>query len=199
MAGVWWPYIVGTALSGVGLVYLLCRTSEYRWLRIVAYTDPWKYRDSPAGFHLIQSLAAFARGGVWGQGLGASEQKLAYLPEAHNDFVFAVWGEETGLIGTLFVVMLFALLLIVALRIAVCAPDMLGALLAAGIASLITVQALFNMAVTTGLLPTKGLPLPFISVGGSALVVNLTSIGILLNIGLQAREREPGRLPALAR
>lgn len=197
VAGVWWPYIAGTVVAGGGAVFMLCWTSETRWARILAWLDPSSDPDG-AGFHLIQSLRAFARGGIEGTGLGASEQKLYYLPEAYNDFIFAVWGEETGLAGTLLLVGLFMLLMFVSRRIAVCAPDLFGTMLATGIGALMGVQALFNMAVTTGLLPTKGLALPFISAGGSALIVNLALTGILLNIAYHARERNAELVTASA-
>jgi cell division protein FtsW len=187
MAGTRWIYVIASvALAGGGVAAITVAT-PYRMRRIVAFLDPWACAQDD-GFQLIQSLSAFARGSITGQGLGGSEQKLFYLPFPHTDFIFAVLGEEAGLVGTVIVVLLFALLVTVALRVALCAPDLFGTLLAAGIAAMISVQAAFNMGVTTGLLPTKGLPLPFISSGGSALIMNLTMVGILLNIALQARE-----------
>ncbi len=189
MAGGQWGHILSACVPVVTGVYALIQGSGYRSERIDAWLDPWKHR-SDKGLQLIESLAGFARGGIWGQGLGASEQKLRYLPDAHSDFIFAVWAEEMGLFGSVALVVLFVLFLIVAIRIAVCARDLFGSLLAGGIVALITMQACFNMAVTTGMLPTKGLALPFISAGGSALIVNLTMVGILLNIGIQAVEPE---------
>jgi cell division protein FtsW len=189
MAGGRWGHVVPASLPVAAGVYALIQVSGYRSDRIDAWLDPWKHR-SDKGLQLIESLAAFARGGVWGQGLGASEQKLRYLPDAQSDFIFAVWAEEMGLVGSVGLVLLFVLFLIVAIRIAVCARDLFGSLLASGIVTLITVQVCFNMAVTTGMLPTKGLALPFISAGGSALIVNLTMVGILLNVGIQAVEPE---------
>lgn len=189
MAGTRWIFVILSVIMGVAGVAAVALTTPYRVQRLIAFSDPWQYAQTNA-WQLIQSLAAFARGGVAGQGIGGSEQKLFYLPAAHTDFIFAVWGEEAGLAGTLLVVTLFAVFLLVALRVANCAPDLFGTLLAAGIATLISVQAAFNMGVTTGLLPTKGLTLPFISYGGSALMTNLTMVGILLNIALQANEKE---------
>ena len=133
-------------------------------------------------------MTAFARESVWGRGPGAGEQKLGFLPEAHTDFIFAVWAEEMGLVGSLVLVGLFLTLMVLGLRIATCAEDLFGTLLATGIVMLVSTQAAVNMAVTTGLLPTKGLPLPFISWGGSSLIMFMTLMGILINIGLQARE-----------
>lgn len=189
MAGGRWGHVLPASLPAAAGVFALIEGSGYRSERIEAWLDPWKHR-SDGGYQLIESLAGFARGGLWGQGLGASEQKLRYLSHADTDFIFAVWAEEMGLVGSVALIFLFVLLLIVAIRIAVCARDLFGSLLASGIVTLITLQACFNMAVTTGMLPTKGLVLPFISAGGSALIVNLTMVGILLNVGIQALESD---------
>ena len=129
-------------------------------------------------------MTAFVNGGYWGRGPGGGEQKLSYLPMANTDFVFAVWGEETGVAGSVFLAVLFVALVIVSMRIAMNARDLFGMLLAGGVASLIGLQAAFNMMVTVGLLPTKGLPLPFISMGGTSLVIFLGLMGIVLNVGL---------------
>ncbi len=166
--------------------------SGYRVSRMRAFLDPWSDRDN-AGYQLIQSMSAFAQGGLWGRGAGAGEQKLGYLPAAHTDFIYAIIGEELGLVGTGLVLVAFAVLVYAAFRIAANADDMYGTLLATGITSLIVVQAFFIMAVTLGLLPTKGLPLPFVSYGGSALIVNLAMMGVLVNVGIQAHERAPTR------
>jgi len=195
VAGTRLRYLAASTIPVLAAVSFLIVAYPYRWKRIIAFLDPWKDPEG-AGYHLIQSLAAFARGGLWGIGPGGGTQKLQYLPDAHTDFIFAVWAEETGLIGTLLAGSLFAILLLMAVRIAMCARDLFGSLLATGIVSLICLQALLNMAVTTGWLPTKGLPLPFISYGGTATLVFFTLIGILLNIGLQAEE--PQSVHALA-
>jgi cell division protein FtsW len=137
-------------------------------------------------------------GSVWGQGPGGGEQKLHYLPEAHTDFIFAVWGEETGLVGALFLAGVFLALFAVSLRIAMNARDLFGTLLAGGAVSLIALQALFNMMVAVGLLPTKGLPLPFISMGGTSLVVLMGLMGIVINVGLQAEPVRPRAMAARA-
>lgn len=193
VAGGRWFYVAGSFLpAGLGMIALI-RMSPYRMGRFTAFLDPWKSRDEE-GFHLIQSLAAFARGSVYGVGAGASQQKLSYLPAAHTDFIFAVWAEEMGLVGTLTMAGLFVALLILGVYAAMHARDLFGTLLAAGITSLIAIQAALNMAVTTGMVPTKGLPLPFISYGGSALIVFLTLVGILLNVSLQARAPEKERM-----
>ena len=199
MAGARWSHLFLSACGGSAMVVFLCMTSPERVRRLMAFRDPWGDRFND-GMQLVQSLSGFARGGVWGQGVGAGEQKLFYLHAANNDFIFSVWGEEMGLLGTLSLVALFALFLIVGTRVALCAPDLLGALLAAGVVSMIAMQAGINMGVTTGLLPTTGLPLPFISAGGSALIVNLAMVGLLLNVAQQASEPEPkGRRLAAAR
>jgi len=199
MAGARWWHIGLSLLPAVGAVVVLAVTTPYRLERLRAFADPWKYRDDES-WQLIQSLAAFAHGALWGRGPGASEQKLYYLSDAHTDFIFAIWGEEMGLVGTLLVVALFATIMIVGMRIALCAPDLFGSLLASGITALLVFQGAINMAVTTGLLPTKGLPLPFVSAGGSALIVSLGLVGIMMNIGLQGQEpkREPKRALAPA-
>ena len=184
-----WHFILSLGpAAAIGYTYVQLNPHAYR--RIYSFRNPVEYRLDE-GWQLLQSLWAFARGGVFGQGPGAGQQKLHYLPEAHSDFIFAVLGEEWGLVGTLAVATLFVVFVVIALRIAVCAPDLLGALLAGGVATIIALQAALNMGVTTGLLPTKGLTLPFISAGGTALIVYLTMIGVLLNVAAQAVEREP--------
>jgi cell division protein FtsW len=197
MAGTRWAYLFGTGILGALAVAGAIWANPERTRRVLAFLDPWQYR-SDDGLQLVESLGAFARGGAWGVGLGAGEQKLFYLPMADCDFIFAVWGEEMGLAGSLVVVGLFALFLLGAMRIALNAPDLLGSLLAGGVAALIAVQGAFNMMVTTGLLPTKGLPLPFVSAGGSAVIVNLALVGVLLSVGLQARETAARRSTAAA-
>ncbi len=198
MAGTRWLYALGSLAPMGAAVFALIYTSPHRLSRLLTFQNPWEDR-ADTGYQLIQSLTAFAAGSIWGRGLGAGEQKLFYLPEAHTDFIFAVYGEETGLVGGLFLVTLFAVLAVAAMRVAMNSPDMFGALLAGGVGMLITFQAVFNMAVTVGLVPTKGLPLPFISAGGTALIVNLALMGVLLNVALHAsgRQRRPGPEPSL--
>jgi cell division protein FtsW len=194
-AGVRTRYMFASSAPVIGGVLLLVIAYPYRLERVLAWLNPWAYSKTK-GFHLIQSLAAFARGSLWGVGPGAGEQKLQYLPDAHTDFIFPVIGEEMGLAGTLTTMALFFLLMVMAMRVAKCAPDLFGSLLAVGIMGLISFQALFNVAVTTGLLPTKGLPLPFISCGGTALIVFMGLVGILLNIASQAEEPQRQLVPA---
>ena len=193
-AGVRMRYLIGSGAMAVGAFASLIVLTPYRFRRLMSFLDPWQYSQDES-FQLIQSMVGFARGGIWGLGPGLSEQKLHYLPEAHNDFIFAILAEELGLIGTTTVLVLFMLMFVMALRIASHARDLYGALLAIGISSMITFQAAFNMAVTIGLVPTKGLPLPFISSGGTALIITLGACGVLINVGLQALE--PRRVPIL--
>ena len=147
--------------------------------------DPWA-DPRGSGFQIIQSWLALGNGGVLGQGIGASRQKLFYLPEAHTDFIFAVLGEGLGFVGAVAIVAVFAVLVWRGLRVGLRAPDAFGAHLALGVTLLLATQTLVNLGVVTGLLPTKGLPLPFISFGGSALLMTMLATGILLNISQHA-------------
>jgi cell division protein FtsW len=191
-AGIHWVYIGSTAAGGAALAAFLAISTPHRMQRLLAFWDPWAHRDD-ASFQLVQSLRAFAEGGLQGAGLGAGQQKLYYLFAAHTDFIYAVIGEEAGLVGTLFVLFLFGLLCWASLRIAAYANDTFGSLLATGIAVLIMFQAAFIMAVTVGLLPTKGIPLPFVSYGGSSLIIFMALVGILVSIGAQAGNSETPR------
>lgn len=199
VAGVPWLYLVPSAGLGVLAVAALVVTSPYRARRLTAFLDPWSHRDQE-GYQLIQSMTAFVNGSYWGRGPGGGEQKLHYLPMSNTDFIFAVWGEETGVAGSVLLALLFIGLVAVSLRIAMHARDLFGTLLAGGFASLIGIQAAFNMMVSVGLLPTKGLPLPFISMGGTSLIVFLTMMGIVLNVGLHAEapRRRLAAVPAAA-
>lgn len=167
-------------LASLGTL-ILSMTEEYRRRRILAFLDPWS-DASDAGYHSVQSLLALGSGGWTGLGLGAGRQKWAFLPNAHTDFVFAVIGEELGFVGCIAIMALFMFFGYVGFRIAANAPDRFGRLLAAGITGWICIQALVNIAVTTGRLPVTGIPLPLVSAGGSALVVTLAAVGILINI-----------------
>lgn len=175
--------------GGLGLaVIAFILVEPFRLSRFLAYLDPWR-DPTGAGFHIIQSLLAFGSGGVTGIGLGLSRQKFFYLPAAHTDFIFAIIGEELGLIGTLLVVALFGLLLYAGVKIAFRARDFYGRLLAAGLTAMILSQAVINMAAVTGLLPITGIPLPLVSFGGSSLIVTLSAIGIMLNVSSQESVR----------
>lgn len=167
-----------SALPALGVIIAV---EPYRLDRIVAFTDPWKH-PLGEGFHTIQALLALGSGGVLGLGLGYSRQALGYLPESFTDFIFAVLGEELGLLGTLTVVILFMIVAWRGYRIAMRAPDLFSSLLATGFTTMIAIQAAINMGVVTATLPVTGITLPFISYGGSSLVLSLAGIGVLLNI-----------------
>jgi cell division protein FtsW len=172
--------VVTGVVSMGGLAYLIFGTA-YRRARFLSFFDPWKDPLSH-GYQLIQGLIALGSGGWFGVGLGASRQKWAYLPNAHTDFIFAVLGEELGLLGEFVVLILFGAMIYAGIRIAVRAPDTFGRLLAAGITSWIGLQAIVNLGAVTGLLPITGVPLPFVSFGGSALIVTLGAVGVLASI-----------------
>ncbi len=160
----------------------------FRMKRFLSFLDPWK-DPKDTGYQLIQSLLALGSGGIWGVGLGRSRQKCYYIPEPHNDFIFAVIGEELGLIGCTFIIILFIIFIWRGIVIAVNAKDTYGTILAAGITSVIAVQAIINIAVVTGSMPVTGVPLPFISYGGSSLLFNLVAMGVLLNISRQGGKK----------
>jgi cell division protein FtsW len=170
-----------TAAGGgvLAIVALQAVAKPYRMRRFSAFLDPWRTARG-AGFQLIQSFIALGAGGRWGQGLGVGRQKMFYLPQAHTDFVFAVIAEDFGIIGGIAVFVLFAAILLRGMRIAHEEPDPFASLLAVGLTSLLSLQALVNVAVVIGLVPTKGLPLPFLSYGGSSLVTALATLGPLL-------------------
>ena len=177
-------HLAGLALTAMPAVALLIASSPYRRQRLLAFLNPWDNAQT-SGFQVIQSFLALGRGGVNGLGLGESRQKLFFLPEPHTDFIFSVIGEELGLIGTMVVLALFVIFFWRGLVIAQRADEPFLRYLAVGVTAMIGVQALLHMAVVIGLLPTKGLPLPLLSYGGSSLVVDLAAVGILLGIGRQ--------------
>jgi cell division protein FtsW len=189
VAGVRLWHLVGSALALIPFLVLAITRKDYRWGRVLAFLDPW--RDPTAGsFQLLHSLVAFGSGGLMGAGLGAGRQKLFYLPEPHTDFILAVIGEEAGLVGICVILLLYAVLVWRGMRIALRAPDRYGTYLALGLTLTIGLQALINGAVVMGLVPTKGLPLPFMSYGGSSLFTSFLAVGILLNIS--SRQRDSG-------
>ncbi len=179
-------FLFSEFLLSLPALYMLIASEGYRRRRILAFLNPWAH-EKGAGFQIIQSYVAFHSGNFFGQGLGEGKQKLFYLPEAHTDFIFSVIGEELGLLGTFAIMTLFLIWLFRALRIVVKAPDLFSRYLALGIGTMIGFQAVFNMGVVMGLFPTKGLPLPFISYGGTSMVVSLFCVGILLNISSQGK------------
>ena len=173
-------YLASLALFAAPVVIMLA-LKPYRLKRITCFLDPWK-EPQGCGFQLVQSFIALGSGGVTGVGLGSSKQKLAYLPESHTDFIFSIIGEEFGLIGVLCVVILFLIIFLKGIAVANRAKEGFVYYLATGLTLMISLQALINFAVAIGLVPTKGLPLPFISYGGSSLLVNMAAVGILLTI-----------------
>ncbi|MDI9484433.1 MAG: putative lipid II flippase FtsW [Bacillota bacterium] len=176
---------VGMMAAPVMVYFLLMK--EYRVRRLFAFLDPWS-DPTDTGWNVIQSLLAIGSGGLFGLGLGKSKQKFSYLPEHHTDFIFAILCEELGFLGGLSVLLLYFVLAWRGLRIAMRAPDLYGTLLAIGITSMIAFQALLNIGVVTGSLPVTGIPLPFISHGGSSLLMSLAGVGILLNISRQCQD-----------
>ena len=173
----------GALIAALGTVALVIE--PYRVRRLLAFLNPWEDPQKD-GYQLIQSLYAVGSGGITGTGLMEGRQKLYYLPFAHTDFIYSVIGEELGLVGASLVLGCFCLIAWRGLRIAHKAPDRLGGLLAVGITTMIAAQALVNISVVLGLLPTKGIPLPFVSAGGSSLVAQMIALGILLNVSQQA-------------
>ncbi|MBV9182979.1 MAG: putative lipid II flippase FtsW [Acidobacteria bacterium] len=185
VAGLDLKYLAYSALASLLPLYFLIFHVAYRRDRILAFLNP--YSDPQGrGFHIIQSLIAVSTGGLTGVGLMEGKEKLFYLPEPHTDFIFSVLGEELGLVGCLSVVALFSVFLWRGTRSALRTNDMFGRLLAVGITSMVVVQAFINMSVVLGLMPTKGIPLPLISYGGSSLFITLACIGMLLNVSKQA-------------
>ena len=168
-------------LISTPVVLWLIWHADYRLKRWWAFINPWE-DPKGIGFQIVHSFLAFGSGGVWGVGLGNSKQKLFYLPEPHTDFVLSIAAEELGLLGITIIVVLFGILIIRGIKVALDASDLYKSYLAMGLSCLLGIQVLVNMGVVMGLLPTKGLTLPFLSYGGSSLLVNLLSVGILLNI-----------------
>ncbi len=187
MAGANLLYLGAIGASVLGAVYLMVSSTPYQLRRIEGFLDP--FRDPlHTGYNAVQALLALGMGGITGAGLGASRQKYLYLPAPSTDFIFAIIGEEWGLIGTLTVLLLFVVVAYQGYRIAINAPDTFSGLLAAGITTWLVVQACINMMVVTALLPVTGIPLPFISYGGSALIINLVAVGILLSISRETTQ-----------
>ena len=174
-------YLLTIPLVAAPVLYFFITHFQYGYRRLMAFLHPWEDVQG-MGFQIIQSFVALGSGGLWGVGLGDGRQKLFFLPAAHTDFILAILGEETGFIGIMVIILLFALLIWRGVRIAVRTEDTFGAHLARGITAMIALQVIINMGVVLGLLPTKGLTLPFISYGGTSVVVNLVAVGILLNI-----------------
>ncbi len=184
-AGLSWKYIIPVGIGGVAACVVLALTAEYRMKRVMIFLDPWQDKLGD-GWQIIQSIYAIASGGLFGVGLGKSTQKYMYIPEPHNDFIFAILSEELGFIGAIGVIALFAIFIWRGIVIAMKAPDMFGTLLAVGITTMVGIQALLSIAVVSSAIPVTGIPLPFFSYGGTALIILLCSCGILLNISRNA-------------
>ncbi len=182
MAGVPVRHLLSALLPALPLVCILMFDATYRIKRLLSFLDPWQY-PADEGYQIIHSLMAFGTGGLWGAGIGKGYQKLFYLPEPHTDFIFAVIGEELGFWGVLFILALYGLIIWRGIRIACRCRDNFGMLMAAGITTAIGLQVSINIGVSLGMLPTKGLTLPFLSYGGTSLLLNMACVGILMNIG----------------
>jgi len=191
VAGIRFSYLFYSVLVLTPFMAAAILTSEYQKTRIITYLDPSK-DPLGKGYQILQSFLAFGRGNIFGMGLGDSKQKLFFLPEAHTDFIFSIIGEELGFTGTVVIVILFLAIIWRGILVALNSPDLYGTYLAMGLTLLIGVQALVNLGVTVGLLPTKGLTLPFISLGGSSLVVSMASVGILLNVSRKTSWKKHG-------
>ncbi len=189
IAGARWRHILLMLIGGIGVGGFYAWSAPYRRERLLSFTDPFaKMNDE--GYQLAQSLIAFGSGGTFGMGLGMGRQKYAYLPYPESDFIFAIVGEDFGLVGCVAVIALFVAFLLCGMRIATRCRDKFGALLAAGITCSITVQAFLNMGVVIGILPTTGLPLPFFSAGGTSISITMAAVGILMNISRTAGRME---------
>ncbi len=175
-----WPHLLGVAAVATVALIVLISAKEYRLRRILAFVDPWKDPQG-SGYQILQSYFSLASGGLFGVGVGNSLQKLFYLPSAHTDFIFAIIGEELGLVGTTAIIGLFALFVTCGFRIAMAIQDLFSKYLVCGLVGLLGFEAMVNIAVVTGLIPTKGLPLPLISYGGSSMVMNLVACALIVH------------------
>ena len=184
-AGLSYRYLMGLMLAAAPVLWWLVVNEPYRLRRVLAFLNP-EADPLGAGYQVLQSQMAVATGGLFGQGLMAGVQKLFYLPFPHTDFIYAVIAEETGLLGASVILLCFGVIIWRGLRITIAAPDRFGAFLALGLTMMVAIQAFVNMSVVLGLVPTKGIPLPFVSSGGSSLLVSLLGMGILLNVSQHA-------------
>jgi cell division protein FtsW len=175
-------YLLSTMALLLPIAYFFMISADYRTRRWLSFIDPWQYR-ADEGYQIVHSLMAFGTGGIWGTGIGKGYQKLFYLPEPHTDFIFSVIGEELGLIGVSAIIVLYAIILWKGICISKNSTDNYGALIAAGLTIAFGLEIFINMGVSLGLMPPKGLPLPFISYGGTSLLLSMISVGILMNIG----------------
>jgi len=182
VAGVRIKYLLVSIACLMPVGYACIIHTPYRLRRLMSFVDPWKH-STDEGYQIVHSLMAFGSGGIWGKGIGNGYQKLFYLPEPHTDFIFSVIGEEIGLLGVSIIMTLYLLIIFKGISIAKNARDLFGSFLAIGLITAVGLQVCVNMGVTLGLLPPKGLALPFLSYGGTSLLINMASIGILMNIG----------------
>jgi cell division protein FtsW len=189
VGGVRISYLLGSLVLVIPIIYSLMVSADYRIERIMSFMNPWQY-SADKGYQVIHSLLAFGTGGIWGTGIGKGYQKLFYLPEPHTDFIFSVVGEELGLIGVLIILGLYTVILWRGISIARNSRDAFGSFVAIGLTTAIGLQICVNMGVALGLLPTKGLTLPFLSYGGTSLLMNMVSIGVLMNIGAMKKVRK---------
>ena len=187
VGGVPCRHLLTSLVALLPVAYYFLIDAEYRVKRILSFLDPWQY-PAAEGYQVVHSLMAFGTGGLWGTGIGKGHQKLFYLPEPHTDFIFSIIGEEVGLVGVLIIIGLYGIVLMKGIQIACRAPDTFGSLLAFGLTAAMGLQICINMGVALGLLPTKGLTLPFLSYGETSLLLNITSIGILMNISASANK-----------
>ena len=187
-------HLIYTLMVAAPLGYVFLTQAEYRIRRLLSFLNPWQY-STDEGYQVVNSLMAFGNGGVWGTGIGKGVQKLFYLPEPHTDFIFSVIGEELGLAGVALILGLYFWIFWRGLTIAMKTDDTFGSLLAAGITTVLGLQVCINMGVTLGLLPTKGLTLPFLSYGGTSLVFCMAAVGILMNISTGSGQMLPVRFP----
>jgi cell division protein FtsW len=181
VGGVRITYLLGSMVLLLPAVYYMMAGADYRIGRIMSFMNPWQY-SGDKGYQVVHSLLAFGTGGIWGAGIGKGYQKLFYLPEPHTDFIFSVIGEELGLIGVLIILGLYTLIFWRGISIARNSQDAFGSFIAVGLTTAMGLQICVNMGVALGLLPTKGLTLPFLSYGGTSLLMNMVSVGVLMNI-----------------
>ncbi len=182
VGGVRISYLLGSLVLVIPIIYYLMVSADYRIERIMSFMNPWQY-SADKGYQVVHSLLAFGTGGIWGAGIGKGYQKLFYLPEPHTDFIFSVIGEELGLLGVLIILGLYTVILWRGIYIARNSTDAFGSFVAIGLTTAMGLQICINMGVSLGLLPTKGLTLPFLSYGGTSLLMNMAAIGVLMNIG----------------
>jgi cell division protein FtsW len=194
IAGARFRYLAGSVLALVPVAVALVMAKEYRMARWQTFLDPWK-DPQHSGFQIIQSFLSFGSGGPFGVGLGDGMQKLFYLPEPHTDFILSIIAEESGFIGIFAVILLFGILIFRGFLIAFRVQDTFGSLLASGITILLALEAFINIAGVMGLIPTKGMALPFLSYGGTALIVSCMAVGILLNLSTHRKLTLKGAEP----